>query len=284
MNCDSARDLLSAFPPDVGVSDQPAQASALQHLEQCADCQAFLEARRSFESDAADRELSRAMQNVAVPVDLKSRLLAQLAATTPVTSATSTTIGESAPETAIVTPATPTANRPTAKRSWNRRGLLAAAALVLLSLGGGWWFFHVNQKVVLTVKQLVDLSHQAAQAGAGAFQQTFQPALPVNEIRMPGVPSGMFSLQYQGREIGAMLPFQAFARPPLKAVLVVIDLQRVVVRDLDSVGGSFVTGETLYPNQVATRVWRVGENMYVCYVNSKDRTLIDRLKAHSLAT
>lgn len=278
MNCDSARDLLSAFPPDVGVSDQPAQASALQHLELCADCQAFLEARRSFESDPADRELSRAMRNVAVPVDLKSRLLAQLAANTPVTSATTTAIAaESVP--ATVTPAVPTA-----KRSWNRRGLLAAAALVLLSLGGGWWFFHVNQKVALTVAQLVELSHQAPAASSVVFQGTFQPALPVNEIRIPSVPPGMFSLQYQGREIGAMLPFQTFTRPPLKAVLIVIDLQQVLVRDLDSVGGSFIAGGTTYPNHIATRVWRVGENMYVCYVISKDPVFLDRLKTHSLAT
>lgn len=283
MNCDSVREILAVIYPDLRDSDQPAPAAALQHLEQCADCQAFVESRRGFESDATDRELGRAMRNVVVPVDLKSRLLAQVAATSPaiVPNATddshSTTIGEP------VRPHSP-------DRSWSRRRItrwLSAVALLLIAFGGGWWFFQLNQKPQLWVENLVALSH--APVFAGTFQQTFRPELPESEILIPPQPKAnqAFSLQSDGREIGAIFPYTVGSvRNPLSVVLVVIDLKRVLVLDLKAVGNSFQSAAVYYPkpSHYATKVWRIGESLYVCYVKSSDPNALPRLKTHSVST
>jgi hypothetical protein len=278
--------------PDLGDADQPEQASAWEHLDQCADCQAFLEARRSFEIDATDRELGRAMRGVTVPVDLKARLLAQFAAAaqpTPASSpASDTAVTPVAPaSTSVAVPVPVEGDRAEQTRSVqprqpSRRWVLAAisAALVFLTVGTSWWLFQFTQKSKLTVDELVKLAHEPLPIAVPVFQQSFEVELPVHEIRIPAKPEKMLSLRYKGREIGAMIPFRPF-RSSLEAVLVVVDLKRVLVPDQNTVGENFDAARNDYPNDVTTRTWHVGDQLYICYVKSKDREILKRLKSQS---
>lgn len=275
--------MLAVIRPDFGDADQPDHASAMRHLEQCADCQALIESRRSIDEEPADRELSRAMRNVMVPADLKSRLLAQLAATNPVTVASTASAAQpAATGEPVRSPA------PGRLRTRRRIAAVVSAALLLIAFCGGWWFIHVNQKPQLWVDNLLALSH--APLPTGAFQGTFRPKLPVSEILLPAQRESTtaLSLQSGNREIGAVFPYSVrlSARNPLSVVLVVIDLKRVLVPDLNSVGNSFQAAVPYYPkpSHYATKVWRVGENLYVCYVKSSDSNALPRLKTHSLAT
>ena len=306
MNCDNLRALLPAIRPDSRDLDQPEYASERLHLQQCAACQAYWEAQQD-----ADRELTRAMRNVAVPADLKSRLLAQLSASLNNPQAAAESLDQTAAhgmvarekaahdtvtvpvsETAVVPELQPQPElQPRAgERGWTRRraATVTSAALLLLAFGT-WVFVNAPGQAQLTVNELLVLSH-AVESGQGTpFEGSFQPVLPTAEINMTDRPQSIkpVSFRLQGREIGALYSYPVRLRrgQTAAAVLVVIDLQQVLV-DLKSVGTSFQTANVEYPlpNLHATRVWRQGANLYVCYVKSKDREALEALKTQFLAS
>jgi hypothetical protein len=283
MPCDDVRAQLSLIRPDSRDADQAEFASAMLHVQQCADCQAYWETQQQ-----ADRELGRAVRNVALPADFKSRLLAQLSAAieTPVAVAAS-------PETVTTQTALPTTTvhplprtRPT-EQAWTRRraATVTSAALLLLAFGS-WFFLNAPRQAQLSFSELLVLSEAPA---ADRFQQSFEPPLPVSDIWMPRGTNAAsaFSLQHQGREIGALFTYKGFVgRKTISAVLMVIDLKRAVVSDLPNVGTSFVTAAVEYPlpKMYATRVWRDGQNLYICYVRSGQADDLDRLKAQNVVS
>jgi hypothetical protein len=67
---------------------------------------------------------------------------------------------------------------------------------------------------------------------------------------------------------------------PLEVVLVVIDLRQVQVPGLASISTSFRAAQVDYPepHRYATRVWRNGQNLYVCYVRSHSPEDLDSLQ------
>lgn len=266
--------MLALIRPDSGDADQPQLAPALVHLERCADCQAAFESQQK-----GDRELAQAMRRVSVPVDLKARLLAQLnvAAPQPVPS----TIAEPS------APLSPAATQP-ARPHWRRRQLavLASAAVLVLAFGAGWWFIQTSQRPVLAFNDLLSVSHQPVTAQA--FQKSFTPEFPVREIRMlpPAQATNVAtSLRHQQREIGAVVPYRI---DKLSVILVVINLRSVEVpeKDLKAVGTSFQQASVYYPkpNAYATRVWRSGQNLYVCYVRSRHPQDLESLSYQSSTT
>lgn len=283
MPCDDVRAQLSLIRPDSRDADQAEFASAMLHVQQCADCQAYWKTQQQ-----ADRELGRAVRNVAVPADFKSRLLAQLSAAieTPVAVAASpeTVTTETALPTTTVQPLPRT--RP-AEHVWTRRraATVTSAALLLLAFGS-WFFLNAPRQAQLSFRELLVLAEAPA---ADRFQQSFEPTLPVSDIWMPSGTNAAsaLSLQHQGREIGALFTYKAFVgRKSISAVLMVIDLKRAVVSELPNVGTSFVTAAVEYPlpKMYATRVWRDGQNLYICYVRSGQADDLDRLKAQSVVS
>lgn len=290
MDCSAAREMLALIRPDSGDADQPQLAPAKVHLEQCADCQAAFDAQQK-----SDRELSHAMRRVTVPVDLKARLLAQLAtATAPKPPAAPQVVPSTLAEPAVA----PTVVPQPARRGWRRRELLAvaSAALLVMAFTGGWWFLENGQKVELAIKgdakdaskpDLLRLAHLSVDE-LPAFERSFQPDLPEREIQMPAPAEALksvYGLQYQRREIGAVIPYQAARQGRrLNVVLVVVNLRRVDVPDLKSVGDSFLQAVPYYHKGYATRVWRKGQNLYVCYVLSKRPDDLERLGNQSATT
>lgn len=305
MTCDDLRALLPALRPDSRDLDQPEFASELLHLQQCPDCQAYWETQQQ-----ADRELTRAMRNVAVPADLKSRLLAQLSASLKAPEK----VASEAPEqgvafdsvvrdtvahdtltvpvaaTTVVAVAAPRSSKSATEHGWTRRRAVAVSSAALLLLAFGTWIF-VNRpaQARLTVNELLALSPAAAALPGTAFEGSFQPVLPTSEIHMTDRPGSLkpVSFRFQGREIGAVYAYPVRLRrgQTAAAVLMVIDLRQVLV-DLKSVSTSFQTANVEYPlpNLYATRVWRQGENLYVCYVKSRDREALEALRNQFLAT
>jgi hypothetical protein len=274
MNCATARELLALIRPDSRDADQLDCAAELAHLEQCAECQAFVE-----QHQRADRELGQAMRNVAVPADLKQRLLAQLAQLSPATARAAETT-----TTAIATPTEPaTRTVPPARRIWNHRRMAAVAALLLLALIGSGWFLFVPRKPTLRVEDLITLAHQ--RIGSETQVKSVQLDLPVREIHMPATAEALstaISLTYQRQEIGAAIPYQmrVSRRNTIEVMLVVFDLRRVNVPDLKGVGSNFWNAGVSYPppNAYATRVWRSEHNLYVCFVISKNPEDLERLQ------
>ncbi len=273
MNCNTVRELLAVIRPDSRDAEQPELASEMMHLEQCAECRAFFEAQQR-----ADRELSRAVRGVAIPVDLKSRLLAQLNAAIPVNAPTTTAA------------ATEPAVRPrSANRSWNRRQLVTIAGALLVAVIGGWWFLHTNRKPIRSVDELVALCHAPFAANSPAFEKSFRLQLPQSEIRISAPPAGVKSLRFQEREIGAVIFYPirlAASRNSVDVMLVVIDLKKVQVPNLNGIPTSFLAASVYYPppHSYATRVWQVGHNLYVCYARSHDPQVLGRLKNQSATT
>lgn len=290
MKCHDVRAQLSLIRPDSRDAEQPEFASEMMHLEQCADCQAYWAAQQQ-----ADRELGQAMRNVAIPADFKSRLLAQLSATINATPAEAPTAIPAAREAITTETALPTTvtqplprTRP-ADRVWTRRraATVTSAALLLLAFGS-WIFFNSPRQVQLSIIDVLALSQSPNTASR--FQQTFQPELPATEIYTPNGTNSMLtqSFQYRGHEVGALFRYKVRLSPKSvqNAVLIVIDLKRAVISNLSSVSDSFVAAEVEYPapNLYATRVWRVGQNLYVCYVQSKSPENLERLKLPRLVS
>lgn len=293
MNCNDIRAVLAVVRPDSRDLDLPELASEKLHLEQCADCRARFESQQQ-----SDRDLSRAMRGVAIPADLNSRLLASLTAAIapPAVAApalasqtvqTQTADAQTAAVSASVVPPPQPVERPRrSDQSWTRRraATVISAAMMLLALCG-WWLFQTQRQTLLSVPDLVALCHQQEALTAPVFQNSFRPDLPVTEIRLPA-PSLVLkplSLRDQGQELGALFACKVpGARGRLlSVVLVVVDLKRVQVPGLAGVGTSFQAAGVLYPKPhgYATRVWRVGQNLYVCYVQSKNPEDLDGLKA-----
>ncbi|MDB5334745.1 MAG: hypothetical protein JWN70_364 [Planctomycetaceae bacterium] len=280
MKCDEIRAQLSLIRPDSSDADQGEFAPVLEHLQQCADCQAYWEIQQQTE-----RELGRAIRNVSVPADFKARLMAQL--TTAIAAPTATSVS---PETVTTETSLPTTitqplprTRP-ADHAWTRRraATVTSAALLLLAFGS-WFFLNTPRQAQLSFSDLIALSESPAAGAAPAFQQSFEPVLP-SDIWMPNGTraASAKSVQHQGQEIGALFKYDALGRKSLRAVLMVINLERTTVSNLPAVGSSFVTAAVDYPlpKMYATRVWRVGQNLYVCYVRSGHADDLDRLQKH----
>ena len=149
----------------------------------------------------------------------------------------------------------------------------------------GWWLFQSPRQVSLSVPELLALSNSPAALKSSVFQRSFRPELPVSEILLPADPQVVRPLSFQsaeGREVGALFPYSGpIGRgKSLSVVLVVIDLQQVQIPGLASVGNSFQSAGVYYPkpDMFATRVWRVGQNLYVCYVRSPKPDDLDSLK------
>ena len=279
--------------PDSRDLDLPELASEKLHLQQCADCQAHFELQQ-----LSDRELGRAMRGVAIPVDLNSRLLASLSAAIAPAIAEVLTVAAPAVEfltvesltaaasASVVKPQQPAERSRRSDQSWTRRraATVVSAAMLLLALCG-WWLFQPQRQTLLSVPDLVALCHQPEALVAPAFQNSFHPDLPVTEIRLPARLQGLqpLSLQDNGQEVGALFACRVpgVRGKTLSVVLVVIDLKQVQVPNLAGVGNSFQAAGVVYPkpNGYATRVWRVGQNLYVCYVQSKHPEDLDGLQA-----
>lgn len=301
MSCLTVREMLAVIRPDSRDAAQPEFASEMMHLEQCAECRAFFEAQQR-----ADQQLGRAVRAVAIPVNLKARLLEQLAAAsvapmaigeTP-TLADVTTTAPATLSASIITPDQPsdprtvtTVQPSAAKPSWTRRQLLAIAGALLVTVLGSWLLMRVNRLPVQSVEELVALSHGSFPADSPNFQKSFLPELPGSEIRIPTPHevAGAKSLRFQKREIGAAIPYLirlAARRNPVTVMLVVIDMKKVQVPGLNTVPTSFQAASVSYPppKSYATRVWHVGESLYVCYVISNDPEVLGTLKRQSATT
>lgn len=283
MKCDDIRAQLSLIRPDSSDADQGEFAPAMLHLQQCPDCQAYWEIQQQ-----SDRELGRAIRNVSIPSDFKARLMAQLSAVIEAPTATS-----AAPESVTAETALPTTTiqplprtRP-ADQAWTRRraATVTSAALMLLAFGS-WFFLNTPRQAQLSFSDLIALSEAPASA-APRFRQSFEPVLP-SDIWMPNGTraASAVSVEYQGQEIGALFSYKALGQKKLHAVLMVINLDRAAVSNLPAVGTSFVTAAVDYPlpKMYATRVWRVGQNLYVCYVRSGHADDLDRLQKHHQVT
>ena len=284
MQCDDIRAQLSLIRPDSRDAEDGEFASAMAHLQQCADCQAYWELQQQ-----TDRELSRAIRNVALPTDFKSRLLAQLSAaieapgTTP--AATETITAETALPTTTVQPVTRT--RP-AEQAWTRRraATVVSAALLLLCFGS-WFFLNSPRQVRVTVEELVTLSQRTIPLPSTEPPSFDNFPLPGGEIETPKPTSlnlGTQIVQIQGQDIGVLIPYFVHPRrgKSLSVVLMVVTLdpKRVVVSNLSTVGTSFLAARVDYPvpNMYATRVWHDGKQLYICFVKSGNADELDRLR------
>lgn len=282
MQCDDIRAQLSLIRPDSRDAEVGEFASAMAHLQQCADCQAYWELQQQ-----TDRDLSRAIRNVALPTDFKSRLLAQLSAAieAPVTTpaATETITAETALPTTTIQPVTRT--RPV-EQAWTRRraATVVSAALLLLCFGS-WFFLNTPRQVQVTVEELVALSLQPRSLPATDPPRLSDLQLP-EEIQTPKSTSvnwGTQVVQFQGQDIGVLVPYFVHERgkksQSVVLMVVTLDPKRIVVSNLSTVGTSFLSARVDYPvpNMYATRVWRVGQQLYICFVRSKNADDLDRL-------
>ena len=128
MDCRAALDILDAIRPGEEDVCEPQVAEALRHVESHAACRRELERRRAW-----DRQMSRLMLDVPVPVGLKERLLLGLAGGSPAQAGTVSSDGPIEEATAAVT---------TERALLQRRGFLrtlAAAASVAAAAGVVWW-------------------------------------------------------------------------------------------------------------------------------------------------
>ncbi len=276
MTCDDIRAQLSLIRPDSSDADQGEFAPALQHLQQCPDCQTYWEIQQQ-----SDRDLGRAIRNVSIPSDFKTRLMAQLSAAIEAPAATSAAPQSVTTETALpTTTSQPLPRTRPADHVWTRRraATVTSAALLLLAFGS-WFFLNAPRQASLSFSELIALSE--APPGGANFQRSFEPVLPA-DIWMPNGTraDSADSVRQQGQEIGALFSYRALGRKKLQVVLMVINLDRVAISNLPAVGTSFNTAAVDYPlpKMYATRVWRVGQSLYVCYVRSGHADDLDGLR------
>ena len=296
MKCDDIRAELAMLRPDSRDADQAEFASALSHLQHCSDCQTYWETQQQSAQQQSDRELGRAIRNVSIPADFKSRLLAQLSAAIEAPIAASATVEPVATEIVLpTTTAQPLPRTRPADGAWTRRRASAVASAALLLLAFGTCFFlSAPRRVQLSVDELLALA-QSPEAFSTHFVTTPTFAvLPSTEIQTPSgeaiTSKTVRSVRYQGQEIGMLIPYSArLGRGKLQSVVLMIielDPRRVLVSNLQSVGTSFVTARVEYPppKGYATRIWRVGDHLYVCYVQSSDAEDLDRLKTQNVVS
>lgn len=102
------------------------------------------------------------------------------------------------------------------------------------------------------------------------------------------VPKGPVRSAIASTEIGVMYRFSVrdATGKSSSGVMVVVNLDRVDVRDLDVLASSFASAEVYYPapNLYATRIWRRDQQLYVCYVESHERNLLDSLMRQFYST
>ena len=292
MKCDEIRAQLAMLRPDSRDADHAEFASALLHLQQCDDCQVYWQMQQQ-----SDRKLGRAVRNVAIPADFKLRLLNQLSAALETPLARVATLEPVTAETAtLAAAAQPIPRTRPADRAWTRRraATVTSAAVMLLAFGS-WFFLNAPRQVQLSTPELLALSSAPETLPAFMFQESFRPELPDSEIQLPNGlrPDRALSVQHQGQEIGAFFSYPISLvrnrgqRPEVQpVVLIVVDLNRVVVSDLTTVGTSFRTAAVTYPppKMYATRVWRVGQTLYLCYVRSTDAEQLERLKVQDVVS
>ena len=122
MNCQTSRQTLDASRPGQQDWDEPELRDAADHVTDCESCQTVME-----QQDRFDRQIAEAMQEVAVPSDLKARLL----------------------ETIDSSDKVPTLAAPRSvsrRRTW---GLVSSAALLLVACCG-WWVYS-QRTIALTM-------------------------------------------------------------------------------------------------------------------------------------
>lgn len=168
------------------------------------------------------------------------------------------------------------------------------AAVVLLGLGLLWWG-ESQPPTVISIRQLLastqSLESSSAAATIADFQGTFQPNLPVYDIRLPAglgsIPPK--SLQYLGQEVGAIYSFDVDISAPqpatAQAVLMVVKLNALKSPELESLQQSFRSAPNQYPppKMYATRIWRDPQFIYVFCVQSRDPNVLERMQARSFA-
>lgn len=284
MQCDDVRAQLSSIRPDSRDADQEEFAPVMAHLQQCAECQSYWEIQQQ-----SDRDLGRAIRNVAVPADFKARLLAQLsAAIEPPVMAPAVTEAATA-ETLPTTTVEPVPRTRPDDQGWTRRraATVVSAALLLLAFGS-WFFLNTPRQVQVSVEQLVAIS-QSPESFPESFPYQFGAyVLPSEEIQTPtldGKFSGFQTVRYEGQDVGVVIPYSVRLLGQKKVqevvlMVVTLDPHRIAISNLSTVGTSFVSAHVTYPapNFYATRVWQDGRQLYICFVKSKDANDLERLK------
>lgn len=183
----------------------------------------------------------------------------------------------------------------TVQRGMNRRSLLTLAGLaaaILVGLGL-WWLVNRDQRHRLPIGDVLAMCQNLPKPGAGPFQHEFDFEFPTSTLpftRDLDVSSAT-SLQFgesstDGPEIGAVFSFSIRMRSLVPAYLVVIDLKQIDVPDLSPDAYSFASAHVHYPkpNEFPTRVWREGQQLYICYARSADSAVLELLLPHASAT
>jgi hypothetical protein len=268
MDCRTALEMLEAVRPNSGDLQEPELAEAGAHLEACPQCVTVFQGRQTF-----DREIADAMQDIAIPLGLKKRLLRAIE------------IDESAAEQPTLAcdaeTATPGAlqhdeQEPVAAASrFNRRRWLRVAASVsaccMAAVAG--WYFVANSGSTYTVDEL-RASVVWDWDRLAEFDGSFDVSLPSGWDRNPRlhvsvVPRGILQ-ESTGKHVAAeyAFAFRPRSRTPISGLLLAIPRDCVASPPAEA-SFSFVPVRytaTSPDGPLTTATWSEGGFVYVCFV------------------
>jgi hypothetical protein len=240
MDCQVARETLDAARPDRSDWDAPELRAAAGHVETCDECSAAVARQQEW-----DARLAEAFAAVEIPVDLRSRLRAAVAAAS----------AESAPR-----PATEV--RPDSRLRWL---WFAVPAAVLLAVMG--WQFRSRTTVALPLAEiysqvdarLLSVEFASLPAFDGGFDSN--PADPVwRDAVAAGSAKGLSLDAAPGDDAAAY----RFAEGRVTGWLLVLPKSQVLAPPQETVPvhANFQYG-------VHSRVaWTAGESVYVCVLDA----------------
>jgi len=171
MNCRDAREQLDAARPGPADREGSEFAAAMRHVAECAGCRDVVRDRERF-----DRNVGRAMRNVAVPVGLKGCILDALQAA-----------DAAKPTGEHELPTTASRRERLRTRRWILAGIGAIAATLLTALAVRFWPAASQPEPPLT---LADLRQQATLRGLSElepFDGNFAAKPPGGIWNRPGI-------------------------------------------------------------------------------------------------
>ncbi len=269
MDCQTALELLEIVRPDSGDLTEPELKSASAHVETCSNCESIFRSRQEL-----DRAIGKVVRDIAVPVDLKSRIQDALAAAAvepdvELATAMPTVDADSAVDVEESPNSQPAfVSKPLHRRAWFRVAVTSACVMFGVIVWRQWpqpSTIALNDLREQTIEKLSDV------AALPAFDDGFVAAVPFDwqELRLlqfePTVKG--YDAVSNPKHLGAIHSFTLLRsrRPSVNGFLLAVP--KSLVKTLPA-AKNFGSAKVVYPKsrRFATAAWTEGDLVYICFV------------------
>lgn len=257
MDCQQALDILDSTFPDSNNQSAPEHSAAATHLQECPQCSARFQNRQEL-----DQVIGRVIQDVPVPVDLKRKILDQLA---------------SADSTSATASETTIAATPAFSRRHQLRLLFSVSACVVAGLAL-WWFSPFGSSSQLTLDELqAELEEMKYDLKTlPDFDGHFKASLPSSRWRRLVGSARGFHQESGGKHLVALHEFRFIGSRGSPVTGILLILKKSLVAEVPP-ARYFSPSHARY-EPVPNMAWNQGELVYVCLIPNGDPQSLDLLR------